>query len=211
MYFNVNESNGVEKRYLISHHKFHESIALACIKNTNYRYKCTTSIATISTRTSSKLQSSYVSTASSIIMGSSLEREINMLSRVCVQVILTGGMIAIIIYSSCDNLPQIPTTYKPRCTLHWWFFVELRASVLFFPSCNINCCLCCYICFHQNLNIVQTKKTIYNQFSHSKGKYIYANYFFLLIWTHWFIFLCVPCTSREFLFSYWLFILIKTD
>ena len=85
IYVEVDMSNRVEKRDLISHHAFHRAIALAWINPTEYRGKCTTRIATISTRNSSKRQSSSVSTASSITMDSSLERESKRARRVCDQ------------------------------------------------------------------------------------------------------------------------------
>ena len=101
-------------------------------------------------------------------MDSSLERESKRARRVCDQALLPGGMLAIRLDPSYGHLPQRPTTCKPICILHWWAGVETRTSVMFCPTCNVNLCLHCYRFLYQNVNIVQTKKILYNQFAHPK-------------------------------------------
>ena len=116
MYVKVKESNGVEKRDLIFHHNFHKAILLAWIYLTKYRAKCTTPIDTISTRISRKRQYSSVSTASLITIDSSLKSKNKSSRRVCSQVILHGGMLAILLDSSYD--------FFGNCGHQFFFFLH---------------------------------------------------------------------------------------
>ena len=62
-----------------------------------------------------------------------------------------------------NHLPQRTTTLKARCAIHRWVGVEMRSSIFFCLTCNVNLCVDYYKHFHQNMNIVRTKKTILNQ------------------------------------------------
>ena len=98
-------------------------------------------------------------------MYSSLKRRSKMARRVYDQVLFPGGTLTIFLDYRYDHLKQTPTTYMPQCTSHQWGGVEEQA-LFFFTTGNVNLCLYRYINFHQNVNIVQTKKTLYNQCSH---------------------------------------------
>ena len=78
------------------------------------------------------------------------------------------GPMSIRLYTQYDHLPQHPQIKKPRCALHSWGGVEMRASISYCDTCNVNLCIDCYKMFHHNANITQSKKSLVNQFNKEK-------------------------------------------
>ena len=75
------------------------------------------------------------------------------------------GAMSIRLETHYDHLPQRPKIRKPRCELHRWGGVDMRASMRYCATCNVNLCIDCYKMFHQNANITQSKKSLVNHFN----------------------------------------------
>ena len=75
------------------------------------------------------------------------------------------GAISIRLETQYDHLPQRPQILKPIRALHRWGGVEMRDSMTYYATCNVNLCIDCYKMFHQNANITQSKNSLVNQFN----------------------------------------------
>ena len=53
------------------------------------------------------------------------------------------GAMSIRLETQYDHLPQLPQIKKPRCALHRWGDVEMRSSISYCATCNVNLCIDC--------------------------------------------------------------------
>ena len=75
------------------------------------------------------------------------------------------GVMSIRLETHYDHLPQSPPIKEPKFALNRCDGVEMRASISYCATCNVNLCIYCYKMFHQNASITQSKKSLVNQFT----------------------------------------------
>ena len=159
IYITINLKKGKNKKDLFSHHDFRKEIALAWINPNERKNAIQKPADSIITRR--KRFSSEISTPSTITEESLTLRN-KKATRMTDEALKPNGSLSCRLQAAYDHLPERPHTNKARCALHRWAGVEYRASMLYCLTCNVNLCLNCYKNFHQNVNILQTKKSLGN-------------------------------------------------